>query len=176
MMAGTMTESATATRAPEPVAAERVVVDYTSSIYGALLVTTLVAVQWRADAVTALIALSLVTSVAVFWLAHVWSEVVNRRVQAPVDRGEILAIARSEAPMLTSVLVPGLILAIGPVLGLAVDVAIGIALIACIAQLFVWGLAVGRATHSSWHLALAVAVVDCLLGLLIVGLKVLVLH
>jgi hypothetical protein len=176
MMAGTMTETATETRVPEPVAAESVVMDYTSAIYGALLVTTLVAVQWRADAVTGLIALTLVTSVAVFWLAHVWSEVVNRRVQAPVDRGEVLEIAGAEAPMLTSVVVPGLILAIGPVLGLAVDVAIGIALIACIAQLFVWGLAVGRAAHSSWHLALAVAVVDCLLGLLIVGLKVLVLH
>jgi hypothetical protein len=62
------------------------------------------------------------------------------------------------------------------VLGLTVDVAIGLALTVSIAQLFVWGLAVGRAAHSSWHLALAVALVDCLLGILIVVLKVLILH
>ena len=69
-----------------------------------------------------------------------------------------------------------MILGFGPALGLSVDVAIGIALAVSIAQLFVWGLAVGRAAHGSWHLALAVALVDCALGILIVGLKVAILH
>jgi hypothetical protein len=158
---------------PRQSAAER---DYTPSIYGALLVTTLVAVQWRADAVTGLIALTLATSVGVFWLAHVWAAVVNRRIHGSIARGELVTIARDEAPMLASVVLPGLVLALGPVLGLSVDLAIGVALAVSIAQLFVWGLAVGRAAHSTWHLALAVAAVDCALGILIVGLKVLVLH
>jgi hemolysin III len=170
-MAGTMAE----VRSMRP-ADEVVVPDYTPSIYGALLVTTLVAVQWQADAVTGLIALTLVTSVGVFWLAHVWAAVVNRRLHGSIARGELVTIARDEAPMLASVVVPGLILAFGPVLGLSADLAIAVALAVSIAQLFVWGLAVGRAAHSSWHLALAVAAVDCALGILIVGLKVLVLH
>ncbi len=150
--------------------------DYTSSIYGALLVTTLVAVQWKADAVPALIGLTLVTGVGVFWLAHVWAAVVNSRLHGPIARVELLTIARDEAPMLAAVVVPGLILGLGPALGMSVDVAIGTALAVSIAQLFVWGLAVGRAAHGSWQLALAVAVVDCALGILIVGLKVAIIH
>jgi hypothetical protein len=176
MLASTLTEAEAEVRSREPAAVDDAAVDYTSAIYGSLLVTTLVAVQWRADAVTGLIALTLVTSVAVFWLAHVWSEVVNRRVRARIDRFEVLGIARAESTMLAAVVVPGLILAVGPVVGLTVDTAIGIALLASIAQLFLWGLAVGRAAHGTWHLALAVALIDCALGLLIVGLKVLVLH
>jgi hypothetical protein len=78
--------------------------------------------------------------------------------------------------MLAAVVVPGLILGLGPALGLSVDMAIGIALAASIAQLFVWGLAVGRAAHSSWHIAFALALVDCALGIVIVALKVLILH
>ena len=171
MTVGTMADI----RTSEPVD-DAVVVDYTSSIYGALLVTTLVAVQWKADAVPVLIGLTLVTGVGVFWLAHVWAAVVNRRVHGSIARRELLTIARDEAPMLAAVVVPGLILGLGPALGLTVDMAIGIALAVSIAQLFVWGLAVGRAAHSSWHLALAVALVDCGLGILIVGLKVAILH
>ena len=60
--------------------------------------------------------------------------------------------------------------------GVDVNVAIGIALIASIVQLFVWGLVVGRAAHERWLYALGVAVVDCMLGIAIVGAKVLVLH
>jgi hypothetical protein len=150
--------------------------DFTPAVYGALLVTTLVAVQWRADAVPQLIGLTLVTGVGVFWLAHVWAGVVNHRLHGSMVRGDLVMIARDESSMLAAVLLPGLVLAFGPLLGLSVDVAIGLALTVSIAQLFVWGLAVGRAAHSSWHLALVVALVDCLLGVLIVALKVVILH
>jgi hypothetical protein len=161
-------------RADSPgVVAER---DYTPAIYGALLVTTLVAVQWRADAIPQLIGLTLVSGVGVFWVAHVWAGVVNHRIHGSFVRGDLVSIARDESPMLAAVVLPALTLSFGPLLGLSVDVAIGLALTVSIAQLFVWGLAVGRAAHSSWHLALAVALVDCLLGILIVVLKVLILH
>ena len=59
---------------------------------------------------------------------------------------------------------------------LDVDQAITLALIVSVAQLFLWGLAVGRAIGKGWPVALVVATVDCLLGLLIVVLKVLVIH
>ena len=45
-----------------------------------------------------------------------------------------------------------------------------------VAQLFLWGLAVGRAIGKGWPVALVVATGDCLLGLVIVVLKVLVIH
>jgi hypothetical protein len=150
--------------------------DYTSAIYGSLLVTTLVAVQWRGTTAPGFIGLTLLTSVTVFWLAHVWAEIVSRRVHGTIDRGTIGHIALAEAPMLTAVLVPGILLGLPFVFGVPVDLAIGAALLASLAQLFLWGLAVGRAAHSSWHLALGVAVVDCALGILIVALKVVILH
>jgi hypothetical protein len=150
--------------------------DYTPAVYGSLLVTTLVAVQWRGDAVPELIGLSLLISVGVFWLAHVWAEVVNARVRGPIDISEVSALAAAEATMLASVLVPGLILGTPRFFGVDSNVAIGAALAVSLGQLFVWGLLVGRAAHASPLLALGVAAVDCVLGILVVVLKVVVLH
>jgi hypothetical protein len=150
--------------------------DYAPAIYGSLLVTSIVAVQWRGDAVTDGIALFVVASVLVFWLAHVWSEVVNRRVHGQVTPADAREIALDEASMLSSLLVPALVLVIGPRVGASVDTTIALALAVCIGQLFLWGLVVGRAAHRGWVLPLVVAVVDSLMGIAIVALKVAILH
>ena len=57
-----------------------------------------------------------------------------------------------------------------------VDQAIALALIVSVAQLFLWGLVVGRAIGKGWPVALVVAIGDSLLGLVIVLLKVIVIH
>jgi hypothetical protein len=150
--------------------------DYANAIYGSLLVTSLIAVQWRGEPSTDFIAFSLLVSVVVFWLAHVWSEIVNLRVHGPISAGEARAIAFQEAPMLAAAVLPALVLALYRVFGLPVDAVISAALIVCIGQLFVWGLVVGRAAHSSRWIALRVAIVDSLLGVVIVVLKVTVIH
>ena len=150
--------------------------DYATAIYGSLLVTSLVAVQWRHDASTDAIALSLVVGVIVFWLAHVWSEIVSHRVHGPVQYRQVRSIARAEIPMLEATVLPAIALASARIPGVTADGAINLALVVCIGQLFVWGLVVGRAAHSSRWLALRVAIVDSLLGIAIVGLKVLVIH
>jgi hypothetical protein len=150
--------------------------DYAPAVYGSLLVTTLVAVQWQGDPAPGRIALSLIISVAVFWLAHAWAEIVDRRVHGPISGRAVAAIAIGEASMLSSALVPALILGLPVVTSLDADTAIGIALAASLIQLFLWGLTVGRAAHASWPLALGVALVDLGLGVLIVALKILVVH
>jgi hypothetical protein len=150
--------------------------DYAAAVYGSLLVTTLVVVQWRADVVPELIGLTLLISVVSFWLAHAWSAIVAHRVHGPVDRRSVLAIAGAEASMLTAVIVPGLLLATPKFLGVPVDAAVGAALVASLVQLFLWGLVVGRAAHASPAMTLLIAIVDLGLGLAVVGLKVLVLH
>jgi hypothetical protein len=149
--------------------------DYANAIYGSLLVTSLVAVQWRHEPSTEAIAASLVVSVVVFWLAHVWSEIVNRRVRGPISGRDAAGLAVEEFPMLEAAIVPAIVLALSR-FGLAADTAIALALVVCIAQLFVWGLIVGRAAHSSRLIALRVAIIDSLLGVAIVALKVLVIH
>jgi hypothetical protein len=146
------------------------------TIYGSLLVTTLVSVQWKAEAVPELIGLTLIVGVGVFWLAHAWAEIVNRRVGGPITISQAWAIAAGEATMLLSVIVPGLLLGLHRFTGIPANVAIGLALAASLVQLFLWGLAVGRAAHASWPSAIGVGLVDTGFGVLIVALKGLVLH
>jgi hypothetical protein len=117
-----------------------------------------------------------VVSLGVFWLAHVWSEVVNLRVHNRFSGAAVRRIARNEGAMLTALVVPVAVLAVGPRLGASIEQVIGAALVVCIGQLFVWGLVVGRAAHRGWVLPLVVALIDSALGILIVALKVTVLH
>jgi hypothetical protein len=167
-------------RAPSPVAQPAAAygghLDHSAAIYGSLLVTALVAAESRYGATIDFLALSVVVSASVFWLMEVWSELVNLRVRGPIGVAETAGVARDESPMLLAAVVPAVVL-LAPRLGaLSVDQAISVALVVCVAQLFLWGLAVGHAISRGWAVALRVAVVDCLLGLLIVALKVWVIH
>jgi len=150
--------------------------DRASAIYGSLLVVTLVAAQARSDAVTAFIAGTVVVGVVAFWLTEVWTEVITLRTLGPITRDHVVRLARAELPMLWAAVLPTILLASSTVGLTAPELATGLALAAGVGQLFVWGLIVGRAMDRGWGIALAVALVDCALGLLIVALKVWVLH
>jgi hypothetical protein len=150
--------------------------DLQAAVYGSLLVTTLVAAQARHDASAEFIAFTLIVSVGVFWLMEVWSKLVTLRVAGPISLSETRTVAREAGPMLSAALIPTLALASHNVGLVDVDQAISLAMILCIVQLFLWGLAVGHAIGRGWPVALVVAAVDCGLGLLIVALKVFVVH
>ena len=150
--------------------------DLTSAIYGSLLVTALVAAQARSDASPPFIAGSLVVGVGAFWLMEVWTELTNLRLRGPIRSPEAWMVARDELPMLSAAVVPTLLLMTEWLGWATVEQATILALLAALAQLFLWGLAVGIALGRGPATALAVAVVDCLLGIVVVGLKVLVLH
>ena len=150
--------------------------DFTRGVYGALLVTALIAAQWSATPSTAFVAASLVASVVVYWLAHVWSAIVNERLQRRFSRSDIARLGRGEAPMLAALVLPAVVLVVGDVIGADAGSVINVALVVSVGQLFFWGLAVGRADHYGWLPAIRVATVDCLFGLVIVALKVFVLH
>ena len=150
--------------------------DLSSAIYGSLLITALVAAQSRHDANPEFIGFSVLVSVIVFWLMEVWSGLVSLRVQGPTTLAETREVAVHESPMLAAAVLPALALGTWRLQMLDVDQAITLALIVSVAQLFLWGLAVGRAIGKGWPVALVVATVDCLLGLVIVVLKVLVIH
>jgi hypothetical protein len=150
--------------------------DHSAAIYGSLLVTALVAAESRFGSTIEFLALSVVVSALVFYLMEAWSELVNVRVRGPIDLAETRHVAVRESPMVLAAIIPSIVL-IAPRLGLlGVDQAIALALAVCVVQLFLWGLAVGHAISRGWAVALRVAVVDCVLGLLIVALKVWVIH
>ena len=150
--------------------------DLSSAIYGSLLVTTLVAAQARHDADTLFITFSLVLSVLVFWLMEVWSKLVSLRVAGPIGFDRAAQVGREASPMIAAAVLPCLALTSHILGGVDVDQAINLALILCIAQLFLWGLAVGHAIGRGWPTAFLVALVDCALGLVIVILKVVIVH
>jgi hypothetical protein len=146
------------------------------AIYGGLLVTALVAVQWRSDAIAERVSLSILVTVFVFWLTHVWAELVDHRVSGPVSRDEVARLMWAEAPMLMAAVPPAATLAIARIVGFPVEQAISMALVVSIAQLALWGLAIGRALHRGWGIALLTAGIECAFGLVLVGLKVVVVH
>ena len=150
--------------------------DLSSAIYGSLLITALVAAQGRHDANPELIGFSVLVSVIVFWLMEVWSGLVGLRVLGPTTRAETREVALHDSPMLAAAILPILALGTWRLQIADVDQAIALALIVSVAQLFVWGLVVGRALDKGWTVAFVVAIGDCLLGLVIVFLKVLVIH
>jgi hypothetical protein len=149
--------------------------DYTASIYGSLLVTTLIGVQRQLATSAVTVALTVLISIVVFWLAHSWAAIVNQRMRGRIRVEHAVHLAAEEAPMLAAAIVPIAALA-STLAGASVKTAVDLALFASIAQLFLWGLAVGRAAHATWLLAFGVAAIDCLLGLVIVILEVNVLH
>jgi hypothetical protein len=150
--------------------------DYTPAVYGSLLVTTLLTVELRATGSADAIALALLVAVSVFWLTHAWSRIVDRRVRGPVGPPAILALAAAEAPMLIPAVLPAAVLGLTRLGLYSADTALAVALVASLVQLFLWGLAAGRAAHNGWLVAVGVALVDLALGLLLVGLKIFVLH
>ncbi len=150
--------------------------DVSSAIYGTLLVTVLVAAQARKDADVFLVGVVIAVGVFVFWLTDVWAGIVGLGVRGPLSRAQVVEVAREESPMLLAAVPPMLALAIAP-LGLAtVEQALDLALLVAVVQMFLWGLAVGLAIGRGWGIALLVGVVDLGLGLIIAGLKLLVLH
>jgi hypothetical protein len=150
--------------------------DYTAAIYGSLLVTTLVALQSRLGADVEFIALSLVASVVVFWLTHMWSSIMSQRVHGPIAWSDMVAIGADESPMLAAAVIPAALLSLAKVGLYSVETAVDAALVVSLAQLFLWGLLVGRRAHSSWPISIAFALVDFLLGVAIAALKLTALH
>jgi len=150
--------------------------DYAPAIYGSLLVTGIVAILWHGSVQPDAIAATVGASVLIFWLAHAWAEIVNRRVHGRITAAEAREIALDEASMLSALVVPGIVLVGAPRLGLTIDATVGAALAASIGQLFLWGLIVGRVAHRGWVLPLVIATVDSLLGLAIIAMKLAILH
>ncbi len=147
-----------------------------SAVYGSLLVTALIAVQARSDLDEPFVAMSLFVTVGIFWTMEVWSELIAVRLEGPVTCARSARVAAGELPMIAAAVLPALALWTHPIGLTTTEQAVDLALAVGVAQLFVWGLAVGRALGRGWLVAFGVAIVDVAMGLVIVGLKVFILH
>jgi hypothetical protein len=148
------------------------------AIYGTILVMAVITALSHDDSVTSaqLIAGVLATTF-VFWIAHVYAEVLGRRVEGEPGRptlADIAVAARGEWPLVEASLLPVLCLLVGVVGIVETKTAVGIAIGAGVVELFGYGIAAGRRLQLSRGGTVVVGVVNGCLGLLIVLLKVLV--
>ena len=147
--------------------------DYGAAVYGSVLVTALVGATFEADFDARSMTLSVFTTTVVFWLAHVWSEVMGVRLAGTVPQwGHVWHVAVSEWPVVEAGLVPDALLALAWAGVYSRDTGAELALIAAILQLAAWGFAAGWRTQHRVVPAIVTGVVDCAFGLAIVGLEV----
>jgi hypothetical protein len=148
------------------------------AIYGTILVMAVITALSHDDSVKSseLIAGVLATTF-VFWIAHVYAEVLGQRMEGEGGRptfANIAVAARGEWPLVEASLLPVLCLLLGVVGVVKTDTAVAIAIGAGVVELFGYGIAAGRRLHLSRGGIIVVGVINGFLGLLIVLLKVLV--
>jgi hypothetical protein len=173
-----MTEDVAAAPAPEEENGPKIEpgADFSAAIYGAILVTALILALSHAEHDAGVLALTVLTTMAVFWLAHVWAAIVSERITRPRELSlrHTWELAKHEGPMLEAAIVPLLIL-LGAEVGIYdVDLAVTLSAAAGILNLFAWGLLLGRRNYDTFFEALVAGVITGLFGVGIVLLEVLI--
>lgn len=160
----------------EPEAVESRWGRFARAIYGSILVTGLVGALAQHNATARAAAVSVVSTTAVFWLAHVWAELLAERAATRKPGGwpRFLRLAWQEWPLVESGALPFLALGLAWAGVYANYVGFDAALAVGVAQLLAWGLVVGRRTRLPWWKSATAGVVDAALGLAIIGLEVLI--
>ncbi|AWT41116.1 MULTISPECIES: hypothetical protein [Streptomyces] len=152
--------------------------DYTGGVYGSLLAAT---VLIGADALgdfprVQVVALLLLSGVA-FWIAHVHAQLFGEHLaQHPLDRRTVLHVCRDEWPIVKAAVPPAVAVAVSPLLGLDVPGTLWLALGVALAGLVGWSLAAAKRAGASGRLLVLTALVNLLLGLLIISFKLFVKH
>jgi hypothetical protein len=147
--------------------------DYAAAVYGSVLVTALVGAAFEAQFDARTMTLTLLTTTLVFWLAHVWSDVMGVRLAGTVPRwNDVRRIAVSKWPVVEAGLVPDALLTLAWFGVCSRDSGAELAMLAAVLQLAGWGFAAGWRTQRRVAPAIVTGVVDCAFGLAIVGLEV----
>jgi hypothetical protein len=146
-----------------------------SAVYGTIVATAVVAAASTHGQGPGRVAVVTVVTLVVFWLSHVYSQVLEHQLRgrrfrfAAVPATMARELAMIEAPALSVVF-----LLLGAVGLLDGRLAVNLALANGVAQLLGWGIAAGRRLGWSWPAACAVGLVDATFGLLVVALKTVV--
>lgn len=152
--------------------------DYTGGVYGSMLAASVVvgAGTLGAFPLVELVLLLLLTG-AVFWMAHVYAQLFGARLaQQPLTRRVLGHVCRDEWPILKAAVPPAVAVAVSPLLGLDVRGAAWLALGVAVAGQVGWSVAAARRTGASARMVAVAAVVNLVIGMLIVGFKLAVGH
>lgn len=147
--------------------------DYTGGVYGSMLAASVVAGAGLLGEFprVELVLLLLLTGV-VFWIAHVHAELFGERLaQMALDRRTVLHVCRNEWPIVKAAVPPAAAVAVSPLLGLDLPGTLWLALAVAVAGQVGWSVAAARRAGASWRQSATTAVVNLVLGLLIIAFK-----
>jgi hypothetical protein len=115
-------------------------------------------------------------TVIVLWIAHVYAHGIAESVRAgtPLDGEALEALARREVSIVLAAVGPAIALLLGAVGVLGDENAVWLALAISLVTLALQGLRYARATALRGRETLVIVAINVMLGLVIVGLKVLV--
>jgi hypothetical protein len=148
------------------------------AIYGTVLTMAIVAgLSTDRHIGLGLAAATLLAECTVFWLAHVYADLLGRHLDT-AERGSFWTVAlqvmRTQVPLLEAAIIPALVLAAGWAGAFSVDVSYWLALTIGAAELTLWGVLYARAVGYGARGQSAAAAINLLMGLVIVALKVVI--
>lgn len=147
------------------------------AIYGQILTISMVAaLSEDAQAGSVEIFFSVLLTMAVFWLAHVYAEAVALRLDRPepLTWREVRALMGQEWPMMQAAFPALAALALGWVGILPARSAVNLAMALGILFLLGWGLVIARRSDLSRLGTVGAVALNGIFGLAIVGLKIIV--
>jgi len=149
--------------------------DYTSAIYGSVLAASVIVGAGTSRSPWALAVILLVSS-AIFWVAHVYAETVGS-VHGGWGMAAIRRGLRHEWPMVFAAVPPAVAAIVAGWLFRARDGPVAwAALITAAVELQVWGMAAARAANLHGRALRRTAMLNLALGLVVVVLKLCVPH
>jgi hypothetical protein len=142
------------------------------AIYGTIVATAVTAASSSHGEPASLVAAAVAVTLVVFWIAHVYSAVLEDRYAGePLSAAVVREAAVEELAMVEAGLVSIVILLFGASGLIANDLSVTLALASGVAQLVIWGMVTARRAGWSWAAAALASTVDGLLGLVIIALK-----
>jgi hypothetical protein len=143
------------------------------AIYGTIVATAVIAASAAGGKSPELILVATVATLVVFWLAHVYADVLDHGLRH--GRAELKVLVSTMGQELSMLAAPApsvLLLLLGAIGLLDERLAILLALWNGVAQLVGWGIDVGRRRGQAWPAALLTGLINGAFGLVIVALEV----
>ncbi|MGX1134795.1 hypothetical protein RKD49_006985 [Streptomyces glaucescens] len=152
--------------------------DYTGGVYGSMLATTVVIGAGTVGEFPRLyVVVLLFLSAVAFWMAHVHAQLFGARLaQQALDRHTVLHVCRDEWPIVKAAVPPALAVAVSPLLGLDFTGALWLAVAVAVAGQVGWSVAAAQRAGASGRQTALSALVNLVIGLLIMSFKIFLKH
>ncbi|MFI0502686.1 hypothetical protein ACH3WN_07430 [Streptomyces albogriseolus] len=159
--------------ADEASAPRRIHADYTGGVYGSMLAASVIVGAGTLGAFPRLeLVLLLLLTGVVFWIAHVHAHLFGARLaQRPPDRAVVRRVCREEWTIVKAAVPPAVAVGAGPVLGLGVQGGQWFALSVAVTGQVGWSVAAARQAGAPGRLLVLSALVNLVLGLVILASK-----